>query len=128
VIARRQSRTCAQGPIFCRASPSLAPTFRFSKASARKPSAASATARLSRYISLTAEETWAMTMVAGGWTPGFSGAELPAAQTGRAVLNSTAEMASRTVASRVARVDRLDMRLPIEARDQPSKPMANRHP
>jgi hypothetical protein len=69
-----------------------------------------------------------MTIAAACRTPGFSGAGLPAAGTCRAVLNGTAKVAICTVASRIARVDRLDMRLPIEARVQPSKPMANRYP
>jgi hypothetical protein len=69
-----------------------------------------------------------MTIAAGGRTPGFSGADLPAAETCRAVLNGTAKVAICPVASRIAQVDRLDIRLSIEARAQPSKPMANRHP
>src|SRR5260370_1283066 len=55
------------------------------------------------------------------WIPRFSGTDLPAAETGRTVLNRTAEAANTTAASRVARGDGLDMRLPLKARAQPSK-------
>src|ERR1700730_1899153 len=66
----------------------------------------------------------AMTIVAKCWTPGFSGADLLAARLAEPC--STAGQVA-AVGSRLARVDSLDMRLPIETRAQPSKPMANRH-
>ena len=43
--------------------PSLSPKLRLSKTSAFRPPAANASANLSRYISLTAEKPWAMTIV-----------------------------------------------------------------
>lgn len=65
-----------------------------------------------------------MTIVASCWILGFSGADLLAPRLAEPCLTGRHVA---PVASRVARVDRLDMRLPIEARAQPSKPMANRH-
>ena len=56
----------APGSISWRGWPSLAPKLRWSNTSAPSPPAAKASAKLSRYISLTAEKPWAMTTVGTG--------------------------------------------------------------